>query len=96
MTREEFETRLQHAIRLTAALATVTAERDEARAQVEQLREALNAANEDAQDLYDMANDDSLHDWRCRHYQLDKGLPCNCGLEKVLKNHEDRVNEEKK
>jgi len=57
-----------------------------------QARAELAAANEDAERLYNQINgEDAVHSWRCQHNRLDKGLPCNCGVEDDLQAHRDRV-----
>lgn len=68
------------------------------RGEVERLTAELKAANDradaaeaDAERLFNWANDYDNHNWRCKYNRLDKGLPCNCGLENDLQAHRDRV-----
>ena len=62
----------------------------EADAEIDRLRAALSAANVDAETLFDWANSEALHGWRCNHAR-DSLLPCTCGLFDALGAHNKRL-----
>lgn len=63
-------------------------------AEIVQLREDLRLVNEDAEALFDWANSEGLHNWRCDHALKTDTAACTCGLADALNAHLKRTNDE--
>ena len=63
----------------------------EADAEIDRLRAALSAANEDAETLFYWANSDSSHSWRCLCSTGATSTACTCGLMDALNAHNKRL-----
>jgi hypothetical protein len=63
---------------------------NELKGRIAELEEALRLANEDADNLFNWANSEALHEWQCvRRADLTKR--CNCGLMDDLSAHLRRI-----